>query len=123
MTDEFQRLVDIYAVREFAGPASKLDLLIDIERIRDPRVLPFLLTALRDHHEAEEVRIYVLKQLRLGNGLLSTADRLPAAEAIAQVLVGRSSTDVRVQAALALGVFTQVDGVLSQLSAVCLALD
>jgi hypothetical protein len=123
VTDEFQLLADAYAAREFASISSKLDLLVDIERIRDPRVLPFLSTALRDHHEAEEVRIHILKQLRLGHGLLSTADRLLASEAIGQVLVGRSSTDVRVQAALALGVFTKVDGVLSQLSAVCLALD
>ena len=41
-----------------------------VEQIRDPRVLPFLLKVLQDRHEAPEVRIYILQQLRCGGGLI-----------------------------------------------------
>jgi hypothetical protein len=121
--DEFQRLADSYSARRFAAPTSRLDLLMDIERIRDPRVVPFLLAVLRDPHEADDVRVSVHEQLRHGNSLLFPADRMAAAVAIGDVLAGRSGADVRVQAALALGPFTRIDGVLSQLNAVCLARD
>ena len=39
------------------------------------------------------------------------------------MLADKSTADLRLQAALALGEFTQIDGVLARLSAVCLAQD
>jgi hypothetical protein len=123
VTDELQQLLDAYAARASASSSVKLDVLMDIERIRDQRVLQFLLSVVRDHHESDEVRIYVLKQLRLGNGLHSPDDRVVAANAIGEVLASRSSADVRVQAALALGALAQVNGVLDQLAAICSAQD
>ena len=121
--DDVERLVEAYRVRASSSVTSKLDVLMDLKRIRDPRVVPFLLTILGDRREAEEVRIYVLKALRNGDGLLVPTDRPLVAQAIGDVLADKSTVDLRVQAALALGEFTQVEGVLSRLSAVCLAQD
>ena len=123
LMDELERLVEAYRMRTSASVASKLAVLMDLEQIRDPRVVPFLLKVLGDRHENEDVRIYVLKQLRNGSGLLVPADGQPVAKAIADVLAIKSATDLRLQAALALGEFVQIDGVLARLSAVCLAQD
>jgi hypothetical protein len=121
--DELERLVEAYRVRTSSSVASKLAVLMDIEQIRDPRVVPFLLKVLGDSHETEDVRIYVLKQLRNGGGLLVPADRQPVANSIADVLADTPTEGLRLQAALALGEFTQVNGVLPRLGAVCLGQD
>ena len=102
---------------------SKLDVLIDLERVRDPRVVPFLLQVLGDAHESEDVRIHVVKQLRSGSGVLVPADRPAVAKAVGDVLADTSTEELRLQSALTLGDFTQTDGVLSTLSAVSLAPD
>ena len=68
--DELQRLADVYRLRASSSVKSKLDVLMDLERIRDPRVVPFLLSVLADPNESGEVCIYVVKQLRNGGGLL-----------------------------------------------------
>jgi hypothetical protein len=121
--DELERLVGVYRHRASASATSKRDVLMDLQRIRDPRVVPFLLKILRDGSEAEEVRIYVVKQLRYGDGLLVPADRPPVATAIGTVLSEPSPGELRLQAALALGEFVQVDGILATLGAVCFATD
>jgi HEAT repeat protein len=121
--EELERLVDAYRMRTASSVASKLAVLMDLEQIRDPRVVPFLLKVLEDRNEPEDVRIHVLKQLRNGGGLLVPADRPPVAKSIGDVLADRSTVDLRLQAAISLGEFTQIDGVLSWLNAVCLAPD
>jgi HEAT repeat protein len=121
--DELQRLIDVYLTRGSSSVKSKLDVLIDLERVRDPRVVPFLLRLLADPHESEDVRIHVLKQLRTGTGILVPADRRAVAKAIGDILLSSSTEELRLQAALALGDFTQVDGVLSTLSEISLAGD
>jgi hypothetical protein len=119
--DELERLVDAYRLRASSSVKSKLAVLMDLEQIRDPRVVPFLLNVLGDRQEAEEVRVYVLKELR--NGLLVRADRPRVAQAISDLLLDRSTVELRLQAALALGEFIEIKGVLSRLSAACLAHD
>jgi hypothetical protein len=121
--DELQRLVDVYRTRGSSSVRSKLDVLIDLERVRDPRVVPFLLQVLGDSHESEDVRIHVVKQLRSGSGVLVPADRPAVAKAVGDVLADTSTEELRLQAALTLGDFTQTQGVLSTLSAVSLAPD
>jgi len=118
---EFERLVEAYTRRASACPGSKLDLLMDLARICDRRVLPFLLKVMANADEAEEVRIYVLKQLRNGGGLVAPADRPVVARLIGDILADGSTPDLRLEAALALGEFVQIDGVLPNLSVVCLA--
>jgi hypothetical protein len=100
---------------------SRLDVLIDLERVRDPRVVPFLLQVLADGHEYQEVRIHVVKQMRSGSGVLVPGDWPAVAKGLAEVLEESSVEELRLQAALALGDFTQVAGVLEHLSALALA--
>lgn len=121
--DELGRLLDAYQQRASASVKSRLAVLMDVERIRDRRVVPFLLLVLRDIHESEEVRIHVLRHLRNGNGLLARTDRPPVASAIGEVLADNSTAELRLQAALAMGEFTDIDEVLSCLGAVCLRRD
>jgi hypothetical protein len=121
--DELQRLINLYGTRAASSAKSKLDVLIDLERIRDPRIVPFLLQILTDPCESEEVRIHVVGQLRGGSGVLVPADRPVVAKAIGGVLADPSPANLRLQAALALGDFIQIDNVLRSLSAVSLARD
>lgn len=121
--DELERLARVYRVRPTPSVASKLDVLTKLQRVRDSRVVPFLLTVLGDSVEPDQVRAYVLKQLRTEDGLLIPTDRKPAARAIERVLAGDSSLELRLEAALALGAFIEIDGVLEQLNRVCLARD
>jgi hypothetical protein len=119
--DELERFVDAYRLRADASVKSRLAVLMDLGQLDDPRVVPFLLGVLGDAHEAEEVRIYVLKAVR--NGLVARGFRPRVAQAIRDVLFDRSTVELRLQAALALGEFVEIDGVLSTLSAVSLAQD
>jgi HEAT repeat protein len=121
--DELERLARAYRVRPMSSVASKLDVLMKLQRVRDSRVVPFLLTVLGDRDEPDHVRAYVVKQLRTNDGLLIATERGPAARAIERVLAGDSSPELRLEAALALGEFIEIDGVLEQLNGVCLASD
>ena len=118
--DELEPLIDAYRLRASGSVASKLDILLDIDRVRDARVVPFLTTVLGDRQEAEDVRVYVLKQLRNG-GRLRAADRPRVAKAIGDLVAEESPAELRLQATLALGEFTEIHGVLSLLNDVCLA--
>jgi HEAT repeats len=120
--DELERLIDAYRSRASASVPSKVDVLIDIERVGDSRVVPFLLTVLGDDQEPDDVRVYVLKQLRNGRRLVA-AERPRVAGAIGELLAEEGPADLRLQAALALGQFIEIDGVLPILNAVCLAKD
>ena len=53
--DELERLASVYRTRESSSPKAKLHVLTDLERIRDPRVVPFLLDVLSDQRESEDV--------------------------------------------------------------------
>jgi len=119
--DELERLVDAYRLRTRSSVKSKIAVLMDLGQLDDSRVVPFLLKVLGDSHEAEEVRIYVLKEVR--NGLVARADRRRVAQAMSEVLLDRSTVELRLQAALALGEFIEINGVLSSLTAVSLAQD
>jgi hypothetical protein len=101
-----------------ASAAAKLDVLLDLERLRDRRVVFFLLQLLGDPNQPAEVRVHVLKRLR--NGPLTADDRVKFASALRQLLASGSSLDLRLQAALALGEFTEITGVLPALGALAL---
>jgi HEAT repeats len=121
--EELDRLIHAYRLGASSPIASKLDMLMDFVRLCDPGLVPFLLTVMRDPHEPEEVRIHVLKELRNGHGLVVSDNRAVVAKALGDLLADNSAPDLRLQAALALGEFAQIDGVLGRLSAVCLAED
>jgi hypothetical protein len=119
--DEFRRLVELYSTRADSTVNSKLDVLMDLERVRDPRVVPFLLQVLGDSRENTDLRVYIVKQLRSGTGILVPADRPAVARTLAHMLTDTTIEEVRLQAALALADFTQLEGVLSTLTIVSLA--
>ena len=121
--NELERLITVYRARASSSAKSKLDVLMDVERIRDAGVVPFLLEVLGDRHEFDDVRIYVVKRLRRRNGFPVPVDRSLVAKAVGKVLADESNVQLRLQAALTLGHFTEIDGVLSWLSAVSLARD
>jgi HEAT repeat protein len=121
--DELERLVNLFRTREPSSARSKLDVLMDLERIRDPRVVPFLLTILGDPHEREDVRIHVVRQLRNDSGVLVPSDRPEVSRSLQAVLTDTSVENLRLQAALALGDFTEIEGVLPALTALSLAHD
>jgi len=118
--DEVDRLVGAFRTRAAASVRSKLDVLMGSEQICDARVTPFFLNVLEDRQEPVEVRAYVLQQLRCSGGSLPPAERHRVANALGSVMIDRSSPDLQLQAALALGDFAQLDGVLSRLNAICL---
>jgi hypothetical protein len=111
--DGVKRLIQAYESRAASPVASKLGVLIELESLRDLRVVPFLLGVLADPEEPREVRIHVLKRLR--NGHLLPEHRPRVAAVILQLLSDRSSPDVRLQASLALAEFTDIAGVLTRL--------
>jgi hypothetical protein len=120
--DDVELLIQAFSARgAMASSASKLDVLLDLERLGDRRVVCFLLQVLADPSQPAEVRVHVLKRLR--NGPLTAADRFTVAGALRQLLSSRSSLDLRLQAALALGEFTEVAGVLPALGALALEPD
>lgn len=107
--DDVERLIEAFAAREGCSVLSKLDALVDLEQLVDPRIVPFLVHVLADRREPTEVRIHVLQQLR--DGRLQPAHRQSVAEAILQVVSEGSSPELRLQAVLALAEFTDIDGV------------
>ena len=78
--DELQRLANVYRTHESSSVNSKLDVLMDLERVRDPNFVPFLVQVLMDQPESENVRIHVVKQLRTGSGILVPAGRPHASQ-------------------------------------------
>ena len=112
------KLIEAFRARSTWSVLSKLDALLDLEQLDDPRIVPFLLHVLADQHEPTEVRIHVLKRLR--NGRLQPEERQSVAEAVLMVLSDRSSPDLRLQAVLALAEFTNIDGVTATLGSLAL---
>ena len=112
--------MDAYAMRASSSVRSRLDILKAVEQFRDHRVTPFLLKVLEDPDEAEDVRVLALQQLRCGVEQLNPLEKVQVANALGNAMVEPSSPRLQVQAALALGEFTEVEGVLRRLNAVCL---
>jgi len=116
--DNVERVIVAFKTRPIWSVMSKLDALMDLEQIDDPRIVPFLVEVLVDQGEPMEVRINVLKQLR--NGRLQPLQRQSVAEAVLQVVSDRSSPDLRLQAVLALAEFTDINGVTATLGGLTL---
>ena len=122
--DDVDRLIHAYSRR--AAPhstAAKLDVLMDLERLRDARVVLFLLDVLEDPGEAPEVRMHVLKRLRDGlpDGTLSAGERVAVARSLSELMLHGSSLDLRLQATVALSEFTDIPGVTGALGSLALS--
>jgi hypothetical protein len=113
--DELEHLLQVYQARPTAPASWKLDVLLDLEPLRDPRILPFLLQLLLDGQQPSEVRIRVVRHLRDARRVGEA--RGSVAEALTRVVADRFSPDLRLAAVLALTEFTEVAGVVSVLGA------
>jgi HEAT repeats len=114
--DELLHSLQIYGARPTAPASWKLDVLMDLEALRDPRVVPFLLHVMLDGGEPLEVRIRVVRYLR-DPGRVAQA-RPSVADALIRAVADRSNPELRLAAVLALTDFTEVAGVASVLGAV-----
>jgi hypothetical protein len=119
--DEVEWLIQTFQARSASSVRAKTDILLDLERLRDPRVVPFLLGVLLDEREAIPVRVHALKRLR--NGTLTAVDRPAIAEAIVRILSEDSSADLRMHGVLALGEFSDIHGVAAALGGLALDAD
>ncbi len=119
MADDVERLIHGYTVRKAsASSAWKLGVVMDLERLRDDRVMAFLLAVLEDPREPADVRIHVLKRIR--NGGLAPDDRAHAAEGLMRLSMHDSSPEVRMHAVVALGDFADVAEVVGVLGRIAL---
>ena len=76
---------------------------MDLERLRDERVVSFLLRVMADPGESSELRIHVLKRLR--SRRLTADERSAVPGALGELMLRDGSIDLQLQAALALGEF------------------
>jgi hypothetical protein len=107
--DNVQRLIDAFgAAATHSAVAWKLDVLLDLTREPDPRVVPFLITVVAD----------ALQRLR--NGRLKPGERARVAAMLVQLLSEGSNTDLCLQSALALGEFVDIPEVVGILGRVVL---
>jgi HEAT repeat protein len=118
---EAQRSIDDFKALATATLRARLDALLTLERLHDPRIVPFLIQVLVDRGEPTPLRIRVLKRLRNGNPIPEYRPAIAAA--IVDVLADRSCPDLRMQAALALAGFTDIDGVAAALGDIALDSD
>jgi hypothetical protein len=86
-----------------------------LEQLRD---VPHLLQVLTDSGRPTDVRIDALRRLR--NGPLAGDDRSTVADALRQLTSTGSYLDLRLQAVVALGEFTDIPGVLSALGSLAM---
>lgn len=116
--DEAERLMKAFKARAGSPVASKLDALMDLERLGDARIVPFLLNVLADEREPAEVRIHVLRRLR--DGRFMPGWRPSVAEAVRQLTSDNSSPRLRLKAALALAEFADLACVVNTLGSLAL---
>jgi hypothetical protein len=97
--DDAGRLMQAFNTRgAMRSTALRLDILMDLEQLRDGRVLSFLLQVLADPDEPAEVRIHVLKSLRTGR--LTADERYSVAAELGELILHGASADLRLQAVL-----------------------
>jgi len=116
--DDAERLIKAYGAPPNQSAIRKSDILMDLERFSDPRVVPFLVQVVLDQDEPTEARLSVVRQLRDRRPALDNLR--PVADALGRVLGDRGNLELRLQAALALADFTEVAGVVAVLGAVAL---
>lgn len=107
--DTIDRLIQAFGAQARSAVVARLDILMDLERLEDPRVAPFLVQVLGDQHESTDVRVHVLKQLRTAG--VATATRELVTEAMLRILSDSACSGLRLEAAVALGEFVDVPGV------------
>jgi hypothetical protein len=115
--DSIEALIESYrSLGDNTVTAWKLDRLLDIVAIDDSRIVDFLLEVVADQREPIEVRREVLNRLR--GGSLGQPARTRVAQAAMRLLSDDPRLPVRLEAAIALGDWTDVPGVVAVLAQV-----
>jgi hypothetical protein len=117
--DRIDELIEAFRTEPASRVLRKLDVLLDLEQLRDARALPFLLLVAQDQSEALEVRRRIVRLLR-STRRCSPDVREQVAHTLCAILADRASTELRVAAGLTLAEFVGVDGVPSALGAIAL---
>ncbi len=117
-TNEVTRLIAAFSAQPGLSVVARLDILLQLAQLDDPRIAPFLLAVVQDPEQAREVRINALKWLRDRPRL--APDRRAVVDTIQQVLRASDSPDLRLQAVFTFGDFTDVNGVLTTLGGLAL---
>jgi len=112
--DLVERLIEAFGSRgKRDHSAWKLDVLMDLGRLDDPRVVAFFMAVVVDVDEPTDVRVDALGRLR--EAALRPDERVLAVEATRQALCRPTDDRLRLHAALVLGDFTDLPGVLDAL--------
>src|SRR5216683_1429935 len=116
LMSEVERLIDAFRAEGTAASNPwKLDVVLDLAREEDPRVVPFFLAG---PHESIAVRLDVLKRVR--NGRLKPEERSRVADTMIKLCSERSNLQPCMESALALGEFADVPGVVPVLEGLAL---
>ena len=119
MPDDIDQLITEFRSRGSAASlAWKLSILMDLERVPDDRIVPFLVEVLVDRRQPTEVRTHLLKRIR--NGGVRPAQNGPVAAALISLLGETANANIRTQTVLALCALIDVDGVLAVLGRIAL---
>jgi HEAT repeat protein len=114
--DDVEQLIEAFGSRgKRDHSAWKLDVLMDLGRLDDPRVVAHFIAVVVDGDEPVDVREDALGRLR--EAPLQPTERVQAAEATLQALCRLTDDRLRLHAALVLGDFTDLPGVLDALGA------
>jgi HEAT repeat protein len=115
--DEVERLIEAFSSHGRRDQSVwQLDVLLDLGRIDDPRVVQFLVGVVQDAAEPPDVRIEALRLLR--EAPLTPSNCAQAARAGLRALTPESESQLRLHTAVVLGDFTDVDCVLAVLGRV-----
>jgi hypothetical protein len=116
--DHVERLIAAFSAEPTAPVFRKLDVLLALEQLRDPRAVPFLLQEVRNRTEPTEIRMRAIRVLRTVR--CPSEARAAVGRELTTLLVDRATPDLRIAAALTLADFTDLPGVPAALGAVAL---
>jgi hypothetical protein len=112
--DDVDTLIQAFGARGKRNQSLwKLGILVDLGRLADPRIVRLLASISLDAAEPVEVRSEALS--RLPDAAQRPNDRLLAARAGLSVLAAGTDLRLRLRAAIMLGAYVDVDGVLNAL--------
>jgi hypothetical protein len=116
--ENLDRLLEAYSARPPVSIHRKLDVLLDLEQLRDPRSVPFLLKVLRERTEPLDVRMRTIRLLRLVQ--CPGEARTAVGRELSELLLDQGTSELRVAAALTLARFAELSGVAATLGVVAL---
>ncbi|MEW6127921.1 MAG: hypothetical protein AB1757_12855 [Acidobacteriota bacterium] len=110
--DEVGRLISEFKAAKLDANGEcdeKIDLILELEELEDPRIMPFFLEVIGNENEYDLARIEVLKILKLRDRR-SPEEHERIGKAILEVLAKSKDADVRNYAAMALAKYLDVEG-------------